>query len=230
MSDRLNSISKRLLSVSNSMQQPIKKDATIEFLQNSGIGFETCSKCNDTTIDFNTGFGQHNVIYLEQKCTKPELKTPLYQENFLREFASEEAKAAARHALGIYNKGDVVAMSLLTAESTLPSVTDIKAAPVQQLKKGDAFFAPLTTFSAVYDSEGKTLTTRLNSIQTLITEQKKEITKLTEVTSEPTISSLGDVKVFLQGFNNGDVLKDTLDEMDQEMLRFEKTGQITSND
>jgi hypothetical protein len=39
----------------------------------------------------------------------------------LSEFKTEEEKAAARHALGIYNKGDVVAMSLLTAEDGLPT-------------------------------------------------------------------------------------------------------------
>jgi hypothetical protein len=41
------------------------------------------------------------------------------------------------------------------------------------------------------------------------------------------ISSLGDVTTFLQGFNNGDNLRQTLDTMNQEMLRFETTGQIT---
>jgi hypothetical protein len=38
------------------------------------------------------------------------------------------------------------------------------------------------------------------------------------------ITSLGDVKLFLQGFNNGDNLHNTIDTMNQEMLRFEKTG------
>jgi hypothetical protein len=52
------------------------------------------------------------------------LKVPLYQHNYLNEFVTEEEKAAARHALGIYNKGDVVAMSLLTAEDTLPTQND----------------------------------------------------------------------------------------------------------
>lgn len=230
MSNRLNSISKRLLESNRSLLQSPQKDATIEFLQNSGIGFGTCSTCNDQSTDFNTGFGTHDVLYLDGKCSKPKLSTPLYKENFLNEFKSEEDKAAARRALGLYNKGDVVAMSLLTAENVLPSTDQWNKAEMLQLRKGDQFFTPFTTFNAVFDAEGKTLTTRLNSLQTLITEQKKEITKLTSVTTEETITSLGDVKVFLQGFNNGDVLKETLDDINQEMIRFEKTGQITSND
>lgn len=229
MSNRLNSISKRLLESNRSLLQSPQKDATIEFLQNSGIGFGTCSTCNDKTSDFNTGFGTHDVLYLDGKCSKPKLSTPLYKENFLNEFRSEEEKAAARHALGLYNKGDVVAMSLLTAENGLPSAEELQESELLQLRKGDKLFAPFTTFNAVIDIEGKTLTTRLTNLQTLITEQKKEITKLTSVTKEETITSLGDVKVFLQGFNNGDVLKETLDAMDQEIIRFEKTGQITSN-
>lgn len=230
MSNRLNSISKRLLESNRSLLQSPQKDATIEFLQNSGIGFGTCSTCNDQSTDFNTGFGTHDVLYLDGRCSKPKLSTPLYKENFLNEFKSEEDKAAARRALGLYNKGDVVAMSLLTAENVLPSTDQWNKAEMLQLRKGDQFFTPFTTFNAVFDAEGKTLTTRLDNLQTLITEQKKEITKLTSVTTEETITSLGDVKVFLQGFNNGDVLKETLDDMNQEMIRFEKTGQITSND
>ena len=42
MSNRLNSISNRLLDSNNSLLQSPQKDDTIEFLQNSGIGFGTC--------------------------------------------------------------------------------------------------------------------------------------------------------------------------------------------
>jgi hypothetical protein len=60
-------------------------------------------------------------MHYETPCFEPKFKVPLYQENFLSEFVTEEEKAAARHALGLYNKGDVVAMSLLTTESSLPT-------------------------------------------------------------------------------------------------------------
>ena len=51
--------------------------------------------------------------------------------------------------------------------------------------------------------------------------------KINQVSGEQAISSLGDVKVFLQGFNNGENLHNIIDRMDQEMIRFEKTGEIT---
>lgn len=231
MSNRLNSISKRLLESNNSLLQSPQKDDTIEFLQNSGIGFGTCSTCQDTDTDyeFQTGFDSHDVLYLERECSKPKLNIPLYKENFLSEFKTEEEKAAARHALGLYNKGDVVGMSLLTTDDGLPSGAQWLEAEILQLKRGDKFFTPLTSTDSVYDLEGTTLSTRLNNLQTSILEQKKEITKLTKVSTEKTITSLGDVKVFLQGFNNGDVLKDTLDEITQGQIRFEKTGEITMN-
>ena len=229
MSNRLNSISKRLLESNRSLLQSPKKDATIEFLQNSGIGFGTCSTCKDTDYEFQTGFGSHDVLYLDGKCSKPKLSIPLYKENFLSEFKTEEEKAAARHALGLYNKGDVVGMSLLTTDNGLPSGAQWLEAEILQLKRGDKFFTPLTSTDSVYDSEGTTLSTRLSNLQTSILEQKEEITKLTKISTEKTITSLGDVKVFLQGFNNGDVLKDTLDEITQGQIRFEKTGEITMN-
>lgn len=231
MSNRLNSISKRLLESNNSLLQSPQKDDTIEFLQNSGIGFGTCSTCQDTDTDyeFQTGFDSHDVLYLEKECSKPKLNIPLYKENFLSEFKTEEEKATARHALGLYNKGDVVGMSLLTTDDGLPSGAQWLEAEILQLKRGDKFFTPLTSTDSVYDSEGTTLSTRLSNLQTSILEQKKEITKLTKISTEKTITSLGDVKVFLQGFNNGDVLKDTLDEITQGQIRFEKTGEITIN-
>ena len=48
--------------------------------------------------------------------------------------------------------------------------------------------------------------------------------KITSVSGGDIINSLGDVRLFLQGFNNGDNLHNILENMDQEMLRFEKTG------
>lgn len=205
---------------------PVKKDSIVDLLQSSEIEFKTCTKSDTNTIPMQTGFGEGNDLHYDTPCKKPDLKTPLYLENYLTEFTSEEEKAAARHALGLYNKGDVVAMSLLTAEDTIPSQQAWFDVPVKQLRKGDVFFAPVTSFSAVYDSSGKTLETRFDSVQTLLSAQQKELISITQVSQSTSISSLGDVKVFLQGFNNGDNLFTKLDVMDQEMLRFEKTGEI----
>ena len=226
----LNSISSGDLQVQETpREKPVKEDSIIELLQNSEIEFETCPKLEEKEFSFDTGFGENNDLHFEDKCKKPELKTPLYHQNYLSEFLTEEEKATARHALGLYNKGDVVGMSLLTTDDGLPSGAQWLEAEILQLKRGDKFFTPLTSTDSVYDSEGTTLSTRLSNLQTSILEQKKEITKLTSVTKEETITSLGDVKVFLQGFNNGDVLKDTLDEITQGQIRFEKTGEITMN-
>lgn len=227
MSSILNSISSGDLQVQQApKEKPVKEDSIIELLQNSEIEFETCPKLEEKEFSFDTGFGEDNDLHYETKCKKPDLKTPLYQENYLKEFKTEEEKAAARHALGLYNKGDVVAMSLLTAEDGNPSSQQWLDATIKQLRKGDKFFTPFTNFSSVFDSSGVNLVTRFKEISTLITDQQKEIVKITSVSSETKITSLGDVKLFLQGFNNGDDLYNTLDEMNQEMLRFEKTGQI----
>lgn len=204
-------------------EEQIEEIVDIEnLLQNSEITLDNESNVDD----FNTGFGKNNDLHYDTPCKIPELKTPLYQENYLREFVTEEEKAAARHALGLYNKEDIVALSLLTSENVLPTRDDWQNASIQQLRKGDKFFTPITSFDAVYDSSGVTLTNHISTIQSLISESKKEINKINQVSNAPTISSLGDVRVFLQGFNNGSNLFQTLNEMDKAMIRFEKTGQI----
>ena len=227
MSSILNSISSGDLQVQQApKEKPIKEDSIIELLQNSEIEFETCPKLEEKEFSFDTGFGEDNDLHYETKCKKPDLKTPLYQENYLKEFKTEEEKAAARHALGLYNKGDVVAMSLLTAEDGNPTNQQWADAETKQLRKGNKFFTPFTSFSSVFDTSGVNLVTRFKEMNTLITNQQKEIFKITSVSGQQTITSLGDVRLFLQGFNNGDNLYNTLDGMNQEMLRFEKTGQI----
>lgn len=115
-------------------------------------------------------------------------------------------------------------MSLLTAEDTLPTQQDWSDVTIKQLRKGDKFFTPVTSTNAVYDSEGTTLDVRLKNIDSLIIQQQKEIVSITQVSNLKTISSLGDVRVFLTGFNNGDNLHNTLNDMNKEMLRFEATG------
>lgn len=226
MSSILNSISAGDLQVLKAPDiKPTKEDSIIDLLQGAEIEFETCPKIEEKFENINTGFGDKHDLYFETKC-KPKLNTPLYRDNYLNEFASEEEKAAARHALGIYNKGDVVAMSLLTAESNPPSDTEFKEAIIQQLRKGDKFFVPYTSFAAVFDSNGDTLEHKMANVLDLITQQQKEIVKINTTSTETSIYSLGDVRVFLQGFNNGDNLHTTLDSMNKEMLRFEQTGQI----
>lgn len=202
------------------------KESLEDLFENSDIQITTCPDFVNDLENVNTGFGDGNDLHYEDPCKIPELKTPLYQENYLHEFATEEEKAAARHALGLYNKGDVVAMSLLTAEDDTPTKADWSEATTKQLRKGDKFFSPFVLTKAVYNSKGVSLDASLNEINSLIIQHQKSINEIIQVSNLTTISSLGDVRLFLQGFNNGDNLHNTLTTMDKEMLRFEKTGQI----
>lgn len=179
-------------------------------------------------LDSSTGFGEGNVLHYKTSCKKPVVKTPLYHENYLSEFKTEEEKAAARRSLGLYNKGDVVAMSLLTTKEGIPNAQSLIVAPVKQMHQGDKLFVPVTTFSAVYDESGVTLDKKFKEVQELVVKQNKEILKLTQTSNNKTITSLGDVQKFLKGFDNGVTLQDTLDSMNQGTLRFESTGQINS--
>lgn len=227
MNSILNSISPGDLQAQKaSRDKPVNKDSIIELLQNSEIEFKTCSRLEEKLFEADTGFGFNNDLYYETPCAKPKLSTPLYQENFLSEFVTEEEKAAARHALGLYNKGDVVALSLLTTEASLPTKQDWEKSTIKQMKQGDLFFTPITSFRAVYDGSGSTLDTVVNKINSLITQQKEEIAKINNPSNSTTISSLGDVKTFLNGFNNGENLHDNLEDLSKEMLRFELTGQM----
>lgn len=197
-----------------------------DLLENSKIELTTCPKLENKLDDINTGFGENQDLHYEDPCKKPELKVPLYLQNYLSEFVTEEQKAAARHSLGLFNKEDIVAMSLLTAEDKYPSQQQWEEATVKQLRKGDKFFVPFTLFQAVYDSTGKSLQNRFDNLHALLSSQQKAIEEINERSTEKDIKSLGDIKVFLAGFNNGDNLHNTLTNMDKEMLRFEKTGDI----
>ena len=227
MNSILNSISSGDLQVLNTPREnPIKKDSIIDLLQNSEIEFKTCPEFKKNLENFNTGFGENNDLHYESLCKSPELKTPLYQENFLREFVTEEEKAAARHSLGLYNKDDVVAMSLLTAEDSLPNQDVWKNVLIKQLRKGDQFFTPLTQIKAVYDDNGINLDTKLKDLNKLISNQQKEISNIINVSNSSEITSLGDIKQFLKGFSNKTTLKETINEIDQKILRFDITGEI----
>lgn len=227
MNSILNSISSGDLQVQQSPRDiPIKQDSIINLFQNSEIEFKTCPEFKKNLENFNTGFGENNDLHYESLCKSPELKTPLYQENFLREFVTEEEKAAARHALGLYNKDDVVMMSLLTAEDQVPNQNIWKDVSIKQMRKGDQFFTPYTQIKAVYDNDGISLETKLKDLNKLISNHQKEISNIINTSNSSEITSLGDVKQFLKGFDNKNTLKETINEIDQKILRFDITGEI----
>lgn len=220
MNSILNSISSGDLQVLNVPRvKPEETQVIIEELHNH------CNR-NDKLSNINTGFGGNNDLYYECSCNLPKLKVPLYKENFFKEFQTESEKSAARHSLGIYNKGDVVAMSLLTAENNIPAPSEWLKAEIKQMRKGDNFFIPLTSFSATYDSEGHTLDSRMREIDDLFKNHQKKLDKINEISQDKQIESLGDVKLFLEGFDKKESLRETIDAIDQQMVRFEITGQL----
>ena len=193
-----------------------------ELLENSQVEVTICPTVGNKFENVNTGFSDNNDLHYKDTCAKPELKVPLYKDNYFNEFVTEEEKTSARQSLGIYTKGDVVSMALLTVEESFPSKADWNNAIQQQLRKGNKFFTPLTAFKAVYDQSGVNLETRFLNIQALVSEQKEKLDKVINPTNSDQITSLGDVALFLQGFNNGNNLHATITEMNQEMLRFEQ--------
>lgn len=181
---------------------------------------------NDTTDDFNTGFGSNNDLHYKDPCVKPPLKTPLYKENYLNEFVTEADKAAVRQALGLYNHDDVVSLSLLTTSDDKPTNQELKEVVTKQMRQADKFFAPFTVVDAVYTTNGTTLKSVINTLNVAIENHNKELLNITKESGKEKLTSLGDITKFLQGFNNGDSLHDKLDDINQEMLRFEKLGQF----
>ena len=117
-------------------------------------------------------------------------------------------------------------MSLLTADDGVPSTAVLKEFTIKHLRKGDKFFSPVTLFDSVVKSDGTTLEECIKLLDTSIKNNTGAINNILKVSNSNSISSLGDVRLFLSGFNNGDNLKIKLDTIEQEMLRFEKTGQI----
>ena len=227
MSSILNSISSGGLQVRTAPGEiPVKEDSIIDLLQNSGIEFKTCHKIKNNLDSFNTGFGENNDLHFEDKCKKPVLKTPLYRENCLSEFITPEEKAAARKALGLYNGEDIVSMSLLNTDDKKPTAHQLVQAKAKQIKKGNEFFTPYTSFDAVLDQSGKSLSENLEALHKLVTSNTTEIENIKKESSGNSVTSLGDVKKFLEGFNKNNSLYKTIYDMNQQMLRFYKTGEI----
>lgn len=139
----------------------VKKDSIIDLLNNSEIELTTCHKTANKLENINTGFGNNNELHYEDQCSEPELKKPLYKENYFSEFETKEEKAAARHALGLYNAEDVMDMTLLTAKDTIPTNDELQKAVIKSLFKKDEFFSPTVLFKSVYDTEGVSLESKM---------------------------------------------------------------------
>lgn len=222
MSSILNSISSGDLQVQQVPGEiPVKEDSIIDLLQNSEIEFKTCQQAPNKLDDMNTGFGEGQELHYDTPCKKPTLKTPLYKDNYLQEFVTEEDKAAARRALGLHTKGDIVTEGLITLTDDLPSRQDLIRAAICQLKKENNFVAPITLTKAVLTDEGDSLHSIIQNMKSTIKDNADILNSIVKESNSKNITSLGDVKKFLHGFNNGDNLKNTLATMNEEMVRFD---------
>lgn len=225
MSSILNSISSGNLQVQQVPGEiPVKEDSIIDLLQNSEIEFKPCHHAPDRLEGVNTGFGEGQELHYDTPCHKQELKIPLYKNNYLREFVTEEEKAAVRNSLGLYTKGDVVTTALLTTTTDPLTPQELVAGTIRQFRYSDQFFAPVTLTKAVLDSSGQALENVLLGIRKELDEAKNSVETLVKKSQKEEITSLGDVRDFLSGFINGDNLHDVLDSMNEEFLRFETTG------
>lgn len=181
-----------------------------------------CNSCQKDIINaIDTGFGLNNELHYF--CKKPKMRLPLYKDNYFSEFVTEEEKALARRALGLYTKQDLETMSVLTAEDEKPSNWE---GNFKHLKKGKELFFPYTSSKAVFDDEGQNIEQKLKLINEYIDQNKSEIDSIKKITKERDITSLGDVTQFLQGFSNGQNLYNTIDALKKDTMSFEIIGFI----
>lgn len=226
MSSILNSISAGGLQVLQIPGDTTAESRSVEMsLRDPKTIFEKCSRECDFDVK-NTGFGEGNTLHLQHSCKKPKTKTPLYLENYLREFKTEEEKAAVRNSLGLYNRGDVVTNALITLETYVPPASEFKSPNVRTIHLGNMFISPVVSTKSVYHTSGKTLHEIVEELTNATISNNTTLQNLVNSSSNVKITTLGDVQQFLKGFKNGDDLYEIIDDMNQEMLRFEQTGLI----
>lgn len=209
------------------MNTNLNYEAQDNFQNNLNSGnVSQCIKNNENITNvINTGFGLNNELH--HTCKNHKINLPLYKDNYFSEFVTEEEKAQARHSLGLYNKKDIVTMSMLTTESEKPqrwNNIDLK-----QLKQGDKLFFPYTATKAVFNETGQNLDIQLQVLNSLIKQNQIDILSIQQVTDGNDINSLGDVVRFLQNFNNTQSLQEIIDTVKQESVSFETTGIINNS-
>lgn len=209
------------------MNTNLNYEAQDNFQKNLNSGnVSQCIKNNENITNvINTGFGLNNELHYT--CKNHKINLPLYKDNYFSEFVTEEEKAQARHSLGLYNKKDIVTMSMLTTESEKPqrwNNIDLK-----QLKQGDELFFPYTATKAVFNETGQNLDIQLQVLNSLIKQNQIDILSIQQVTDGNDINSLGDVVRFLQNFNNTQSLQEIIDTVKQESVSFETTGIINNS-
>ena len=214
------------------LEVPEKKEELIIPIQES-IEFDFKKQCpiqtphNKESIkdSIDTGFDtQSSLDY--NPCSPRPLSQPLYKENYLGEFETEEEKRIARHNLGLFDDKDIVAMSLITTDKAVTNKDILDLLEIKAINQGNVPFAPQTTATAVLVKQGNTY----NTLQEVLRQQSSSIERansridqlLNKSTSGAAIKTVGDINAFLSGFKN----TETLREIVKDHLLFESKGTI----
>ena len=180
---------------------------------------------NSIKYSIDTGFDiQSSLDY--NPCSQRPLSQPLYKENYLGEFETEEEKRIARRNLGLFDDNDVVAMSLITTDEAITDKDILDLLKIKTINQGNIPFAPQTTATAVLVKQGNAY----NTLQEVLGEQSSSIKKassridqlLNKSTSGTAIKTVGDINTFLSGFKNTETLRGII----ADHLLFESKGTI----
>ena len=214
------------------LEVPEKKEELIIPIQES-IEFDFKKQCpiqtphNKESIkdSIDTGFDtQSSLDY--NPCSPRPLSQPLYKENYLGEFETEEEKRIARHNLGLFDDKDIVAMSLITTDKAVTNKDILDLLEIKAINQGNVPFAPQTTATAVLVKQGNTYST----LQEVLRQQSSSIERvnsridqlLNKSTSGAAIKTIGDINAFLSGFKNTETIKEIV----KDHLLFESKGTI----
>lgn len=180
---------------------------------------------NSIKYSIDTGFDIQNSLDYNPCSSRP-LSQPLYKENYLGEFETEEEKRIARHNLGLFDNKDVVAMNLITTDDAVTDTDILDLLKIKTINQGNIPFAPQTTATAVLVKQGNAY----NTLQEVLRQQNSSIERtnsridqlLNKSTSGTAIKTVGDINAFLSGFKNTETLRGII----ADHLLFESKGTI----
>ena len=202
---------------------PIQESIEFDFKKQCPI--QTTHNKESIKDSIDTGFDtQSSLDY--NPCSPRPLSQPLYKENYLGEFETEEEKRIARHNLGLFDHKDVVAMNLITTDDAVTDTDILDLLKIKTINQGNIPFAPQTTATAVLVKQGNAY----NTLQEVLRQQNSSIERtnsridqlLNKSTSRAAIKTIGDINAFLSGFKN----TETLGKIIADHLLFESKGTI----
>lgn len=172
----------------------------------------------------DTGFDIESSLDYKPCSPKP-FNQPLYKENFLGEFETEEEQRMARHNLGLFDDKDVVAMSLITTGDVVSDIDILDQLQVKTINQGYNPLAIQTVAKAVMVKEENKYTPLqevLENQSAIVQRTNSRIDQLLNKSTGSDIKTVGDINYFLQGFKN----TESLIEIVRDHLLFESRGII----